>query len=569
MKAEQTQAYPGLLMQAGRYSLIASLSGLLSFFALGFLQNFYPHFGQFVILTVLLNIFFTLVIDFILNRAANVLSSSHNNTPPILVLSLGLALVVLTLQLLLQYPSIFASDFFLPEIRLLPIFLALTILSSGLTMFAMPKTIWLEWQASPFADRIQRNLPGLLLAIAITISTFTLASAFNQPGINNVDNYFDTDSGDWINRLTAQGVDLIPLRAVHPFAFLILRPPAWLLSILLNGNKFYAATLLNSIFGGVCVFLAWLFFKQRTKNTTYALLIAALLGLSSSHLILSVFLETYIFSAAMLIAFMLLLQSGERSLTRLTPVGLLTFGITITNFAQICIAYFSIYPNMKQLLKYIGLVLGAALLLAFAQKITYPSSEPFYVPSNLLNENVYGFNLFESETRLIVSRANVLLRNIFVLNIVAPRPLILLEEAGCVFPCFQTIFMVRATHYIYASYIGFSSLLARIWFFSVALAGFIFIRRSLKFPGQVAIQMALAANILFNFVLHMNYGDDPILYSPDWTYAVVFFFGISYESFANRKSFQATLFVFLVCLLVNNVNLFQKMLDAISPFVGQ
>ena len=406
-----------------------------------------------------------------------------------------------------------------------------------------------------------------MLAAAIAISTFALATAFNHPGINKVDNYFDTDSADWVNRLTASGKDIIPLRPVHPFAFLILRPPAWLLSMILNGDKFYAATLLNSIFGGICVYLTWLFFKHRTNNTAYALLIAALLGLSSSHLLLSVFLETYIFSAAVLIFYMLLLQAGERSLIRLVPVGLLTFGITITNFAQTCIAYFVTFPNFRNLLKYIGIVLGAALILAFAQNIIYPSSEPFYIPSNMLNEHVYGFNPFHSETRLVVSRANVLLRDMFLMNIVAPRPLILLKEAGCTFPCFQTIFMVGGTHYRYASYIGFGSLLARIWFVAIALAGFLFIRRSIKLPQQTAIQIALAANILFNFVLHMNYGDDPILYSPDWTYALVFFFGISYEGFANRKWFQAALLIFIIGLFVNNLGLFQKMLDAIAPFV--
>jgi len=95
----------------------------------------------------------------------------------------------------------------------------------------------------------------------------------------------------------------------------------------------------------------------------------------------------------------------------------------------------------------------------------------------------------------------------------------------------------------------------------------VFIRRVIKLPQQAAIQIALAANILFNFVLHMNYGDDPILYSPDWTYALVFFFGISYEGFANRKWFQAALLIFIIGLFVNNLGLFQKMLDAIAPFV--
>ena len=568
MAEKQTQAYPGLLMQAGHYTLVLALSGFMAFFAVGFLKNFYPLFWQFLTLSILSNILFSLIFDFILNHATSQLKNSPaRHLQSILVLALGLAMVALTIQLLLQYPSIFSSDFFLLNIRLLPIFVTIAILSSGLIMFAAQKTMWREWQASEFANRIQRNLPGLLLAAALTISTFTLATAFNHPGVNNVDNYFDTDSGDWINRLTAGSHDLIPLRPVHPFAFLILRPPAWLLSIILNGDKFYAATLLNSSFGGVCVYLTWLFFQHRTNNATYALLIAALLGLSSSHLILSVFLETYIFSAAVLIFFMVLLQSGERSLARLVPMGLLTFGITITNFAQTCIAYFSIYPNIKNLLKYIGLVVGIAITLAFIQAAIYPSSEPFYMPSNMLNEHVYGFNIFSSEVRLVVSRANVLLRDMFLMNMVAPRPLILLKEAGCTFPCFQTTFMVRGTHYIYASYIGFGSLLARIWFVSVALAGFLFIRKSLKFPQQAAIQIALVANILFNFVLHMNYGDDPLLYSPDWTYALVFFFGISYESFASRKWFQVLLLIFLVCLLVNNLGLFQKMLDAIAPFV--
>jgi len=568
MNEKPKQADTGLPMQAVHYTLVLAFSGFISYFAVGFLKNFYPLFWQFITLSILSNILFSLILDFILNHTTSLLKNSPGqHLQSILVLSLGLVTVALTSQLLLQYPSIFSADFFLPDIQLLPTFLVITILASGLTMFAVQRTAWSAWQNSQLADRIQRNLPGLLLAAAITISTFALATAFNHPGINNVDNYFDTDSGDWINRLTASGKDLIPLRPVHPFAFLILRPPAWLFSTILNGDKFYAATLLNSIFGGICVYLTWLFFKHRTNNTTYALLIAALLGLSSSHLILSVFLETYIFSAALLILFIYLLQSGERSLTRLVPIGLLTFGITITNFAQTCIAYFLTYPNLKNVLKYIVIVLGIAAILAFAQNIIYPASEPFYIPSGMLNERVYRFNLLESEPRLIVSRANVLLRDMFLMNIVAPRPLILLKEAGCSFPCFQTLFMVGGTHYIYASYIGFGSLLARIWFVSVALAGILFIRKSLKSPQQAALQIALVANILFNFILHMNYGDDPLLYSPDWTYALVFFFGISYEPFASRKWFQIPLLIFLICLLVNNLGLFQKMLAAISPFV--
>ncbi len=570
MLEKQTPIDPIQPLPVGRYILVLALSGFISYFGMGFLQNFYTSYWQFILLTILLNILFSLTFDFILGYSANQFKSGlAQHLPSIFVLVLGLAMVVFTIRLLLQYPAVFSSDFFLPNIQSLALFMIVTILSSSLTLLATQRTAWQVWQASALAVRIQRNLPGLLLAVAFIISTFMLATAFNHPDVNNVDNYFDTDSAEWVNRLTADSKDLINLRPVHPFAFLILRPLAWLVSMILNGDKFYAATLLNSIFGGVCVYLTWLSFKQRTDQTAYALLIAALLGLSTSHLVLSVFLETYIFSAAALILFVLLLQSGERSLTRLVPAGLLTFGITITNFAQSCIAYFSMLPNIKTIFKYIVFTLGIALLLAFMQHAMYPVSEPFYLPTNMLHEQVYGFSLFGSEPRLIISRANVLLRDMFLMNIVAPRPLILLKEAGCSFPCFQTIFMVGGTHYRYASYIGLGSLLARFWFLSIVVAGIFFVQKSLKFPQHSAIQIALIGNIVFNFVLHMNYGDDPILYSPDWTYALVFFFGISYEAFANRKWFLMTLFIFLIGLLVNNLNLFQKMLDAIAPFSGR
>jgi hypothetical protein len=119
---------------------------------------------------------------------------------------------------------------------------------------------------------------------------------------------------------------------------------------------------------------------------------------------------------------------------------------------------------------------------------------------------------------------------------------------------------------VISSYVGFGSWLARGWFIALLIAGGLFLWRLLKSPQKPYLQSALLLTILFNFVLHMLYGDDPILYSPDWTYAVVFFFGISYENLSGKKWFQALLLVFLTCLLINNLDLFRKTLEAISPF---
>jgi hypothetical protein len=220
----------------------------------------------------------------------------------------------------------------------------------------------------------------------------------------------------------------------------------------------------------------------------------------------------------------------------------------------------------RSIFLYIAIVIVIAILLAFLQHILYPTSSPFFIPSNLLGERSYGFNIVEAEPRLIVSRINLLLRHFTLFDVVAPRPLILTDEVGCSFPCFQTYYKHRGV-YVISSYVGFGSLLARSWFVALALAGGLYLWKWIKSPRETHLQTALLSIILFNFVLHLFYGDDPMLYSPDWTYAIVFFFGISYENFAGKKVFQAILLGFLVCLLINNLDLFRKILEAISPFV--
>jgi len=543
------------------------LSGLVSFFAIGFLKNFYPYIWQVILLTVLLNLFCALAFELIIEHTAYSLKDRwQEKTILLLTVILGFVFIILTAHLLIQYPKIFLTKFFLPETSLIPLFLVVTFLSQAGAIFLFKKLEQRSWQTSPLAEQIKRNLPGLLLAIAVTIATFAMAICFTYPGINNTDNYFDTDPSDWINRLTANAHDLMVMRPVHPFAFLVFRPLTWLLSIPLNGNKFYAALLLNSMLGGVCILLTWHFFKKRTKNSTFALLVAALLGLSNSHLTLSVFLESYMFSAAALILFLILSQRDEKKLAVLVPAGLLSFGITITNFAQTCILFFMSQPRFKTTIKYISTVLALALALAFVQHVIYPSSEPFYIPASFSQEKYYQFKPLKAKRQLLIGRAEVFARAISLYSIVAPRPLILLEEIGCKTPCSMVFYYTTKGKYFMSSYSGFGNVVVYAWFLLMLIAGGWFLVKFFRSPRSSVLPVALLFNILFNFVLHMNYGDDPMLYSPDWTYAVVFFFGIAYEDIASKKWFQIILLIFLTGLAINNLDLFRKILDAISPF---
>ena len=545
------------------------LGGIVSFFAVAFLQNFYPSFWGFILLTILLNILCAHFFELIRERViAAPKDRWRENILVFFVLGAGVVFLFLSLRLLSHYPKLFAGEFFSLAPTLIVAFLGLTMATKAGMVFLFQKQDGSRWRESRFSAWLFQNLPGLLLASTVIIATFALATAFSRPEFILSDNYFDTDPGDWMNRLTADMDQATVMRPVHPLAFLIFRPPVWLLSLVLNGNKFYAALLFNSMLGGVCVFLTWAFFKQRTKNSTYALLMAGLLGLSNSHLILSVFLESYMFSAVALIVFLLLIQQEEKPLAHLVPAGLFSFGITMTNFIQTCILFFITTPRIKTIFKYVLSVLILAVFLAFIQDSLYPSSDPFYRPLSYSQEQDYRFNLFEAQPQSVGGRANALARSMLMFSVVAPQPLILLEETGCSFPCSMVYYFDKDGVYRISSYEGFGKGLVFGWLILLATAGWLFFKNFRVAPKAFALSTALALTMLFNFTLHMNYGDDFMLYSPDWTYALVFFFGISYESFSEKKWAQSMLLIFLLGLMINNLNLFRELLNAVLPFYG-
>ncbi|HEY2980085.1 MAG TPA: hypothetical protein VGJ22_02805 [Anaerolineales bacterium] len=562
MKSPSAFSLPALL-------LAWPAAACLSFFFVGFIESLYEHALQIFSAGF---IFALLVggLSYFLVRDAISESRQGLRIPWVQLLigaaCLGFALAVI--RLCLQIPAHLDPALIGLESSHLPLFVASQVLALAgayIVLRSLHKRGGADrFQDSPFITFMRDNLPGLLVSGFFLVAYFTLAVAL---GILPDDNFYDTDPISWLNRFTAPATALIEMRPVHPLAFLIFRPLVWLISLPLAGNKPYAALLLNAGAGALCVFLAWVFVKGWSQNRPFALLVAALLGLSTSHLILSASLETYIFSAAVLILFLILSQDEPRALGALIPVGLLSFGITLTNFIQTCILFLAVEFKPVKLLKYGAAVLGLALLLAWVQMQIYPTSQPFYIPSNLLAENRYSYDIGYESVEHTFERAHALGRTITLFSIVAPRPLVLLQEVGCEFPCFKT-YKPRYKADLMNSYVGFGSFLARTWFLLLVSAGGLFAVKLFKSPRSVLLQAGLLACILFNFVLHMNYGDDPMLYSGDWTYAVVFFAALSFRDLAGRKWFQAALLIFIVMLMLNNWRFLQSVLSALSPYLS-
>lgn len=555
-----------------RFLIAWAISGLISFFLVGFFKNFYPGFLEFVLLTVLSNVLLTVVFTHLVEQfTISWKANPRDQIVPIAILLVGLSFLVRMAQLVLDYPRFFSADFFVPAPSSIPIFVGLILVAQGGAAFLLEKSDAYPWEGSPIVSWIKRNLPGLLLAVTISASTYLVITSLVRYDEGFMDMFFQTDSPWWLNYLTLQPDELIPVRAVHPFVLLILRPPVWLISLLLNGDKYHAALLLNSLMGGVCVLLAWLFFKKRTGRTAYALLMAALLGFSNSHLVLSSLLESYIFSAAALITFFLLLQSETTPFWQLVLGGLATFGITVTNFIQTCIGFFLLRKDRFRIFPYVLIVLALAVLLAFVQHSFYPTSAAFYVPGKFqaetpnLNFIRYSDMTREDILRDLVSRVNITFRNTMLFSMVAPRPLIRYNEVNCTPLCFRVIERFRGG-FKFASYVGFGSWLARTWFLGLIAAAVLYLGSLFRSPSAAAMQTVLLLNILFNFALHIVYGEDPLLYTPDWTYALVFFFGMSFERWAGNKWWQVLLLIFIIALTIKNLELFRTIFESMLPF---
>jgi hypothetical protein len=411
------------------------------------------------------------------------------------------------------------------------------------------------------------NRAGIVLATLFFFVYFCFAQSLNFPGYYTRDQYFEMDISDWADRLTDPPVEeILPVRAVHPAVLLFLRPLIWLASVPLNGDKLQAAFALSALAGAGCVFMTWLVVRQRTGNTSYALITASLLGASASHLLLSSMLETYIFSALALIAFCFLLQSGRTSLKSTIPMGVVIFGITVTNLAQACLLYFLKLPRLKAMSAFVSGVVLIVLALNVAQVQLFPFARPLYDPSNLLAERKYGSNLLE--TRQWRGRVNLIARSLLLYGVISPDPYVLTEELGTHVPNFRT-FKITAGEVQVAGYKGFSDFAAKTWIVILGAAILLFAFDLFRRPKSMGYPVSLALCMGFSFGLHILYGDDPMLYSPNWVYALILFISASFERWADNKWLQLAFIVFLGMMIYTNLGLIQQIMSASLPYYGR
>jgi hypothetical protein len=399
---------------------------------------------------------------------------------------------------------------------------------------------------------IAENKDGILLSLIFFCIYFLFASIFNQPAFDVDDIFFDADAYLWRRRFATELVRDYYFRPVHPFVLIIIRPLVAVVSIFFAGKTLYGAFALTAFAGALCVFLVWYFVKHFTNNPLYSLLIAALFGASTAQLVFSSLIETYIFLAATALIFIVLILK-DKPLFLLVIIGLVSFGITVSNFAQTLIVHLFVKRNLKQIIIY-GLIVTAFIVpLTLLNNFVYPDSQPYFW--DITSYQGEGHNQFPST----LQRAIYLGRVMVLHSVVAPQPLILQEEIP-----FLKVWMFRASIKKdpmrisqYETPLG--NTLAYVWLGFMILGGILFLKNIRKQDNPFTITFIVI--MLFNFFLHMRYGKDVFLYSANWTYSLILLLALAWKELAHKKWFQMLLLIFIFFLLMNNLQLILTMLQ--------
>lgn len=461
---------------------------------------------------------------------------------------------IATIYICLQFPEMFLWEYISIPQQYFLTFLLTAIASSFFSYFLVQK-INIE---------IKNGL-GIYLGGMFFLIHLILARALNHPALSYNVVLFEADAGPWMEILASPNSAPIN-RAVHPLSLIIIRPIMRLVSFWMGEHYPLGAMLVVSATAGLCVFMAWLFIKRATNSNTYAFLFAMLLGFSASHLLFGSLTENYIFGAASLIFFFLLIQAKENRFSVLVPASLILFGITITNLAQGVIGLFFNKFNFRRLIQFCVYVLVFGILLTLFTNFLYPKSITyFFNPKDIAVE--FGFVKMsgDSPETNILEKLQVAARTMVLYGIVAPKPIEAISEK----PPFPTIdlktFDIR-THAL-ASYKGLANIPLVLWLILLVGSFFTFIK-NIRTSKHLPLMLGLLGVLGFNFLMHLFYGTELFLYTPYWMYALVFFMALSLSEFAEKTWFQILLSIIVFVIAINNFNFIFSILKAIYPFYG-
>ncbi len=552
----------------GIYSISFLLSLLLAFAAVGFLNEAIKSTFSLILFTGGLTLAGSVFGYYLVRRAAHSFHGGFLSKPLNIILCLTLPLLLSAIILAsVQFPSMFIWEYITVPSNWLGWFTASALAAGILGIGALDqfesRGYYQQFRQTVVFKFIKENLPGIYAGGMFFFINLIIARALNHPALSINTVLFESDAGPWMSILGSPAGDVIN-RAVHPLVLITVRPLVRFVALFMPDQWNLAAMLVVAALSGACVLMAWIFVKRATQADTYAFIFAIMLGSTAPHLFFGSLTDTYIFGMTSLVFFFLLIQARENRFSVLVPAGLLLFGITVTNFAQGVIGLFFNKFGFWRLVRYCMVVIAAAIALTVLTSALYPNSQTFFfVPGDIIFETNFVKPVYESPAERLLERFKIVSRTMLLYGVTAPRPLEIIADK----PPRPTIDLKTfepSTHAL-ASYKGLANIPLALWL--TLLAGsFLFFIKGLRTSPHLPLMLGLLGNLAFNFILHMNYGTELFLYTPFWTYALVFFIALAFADLADKKWFQSILTIFVVVLMINNFWFIFVILRGLAPF---
>lgn len=410
---------------------------------------------------------------------------------------------------------------------------------------------------------------SFLSFLVLLILYFSLGTLIAQTGaLDKVDTFFDMDNNRVIRNMTVIDAREHFRTEVHPFFVLLVNPVGALLAGTL-GSEILGALLLNALLGAFGVFLSFSFFRF-FFDVPDAWLLASIFAFSSSQLLFSILPETATMAVITLlltyILFVFTLRTGRISWFLWVLAGLLSFGVTITNFAQTLILFatalrFSDKQKkciqcLFQAMKLSGITLFLAVILALIQKFCYPTSKLFFLPEIYQpGANVLRFvnleNLYQHPGKVAVQ----LFKYTFLINFFAPIPVL----AGTRFA-----FSLSSEF----SPLGVFGLLIWVFLWLYSLIGKWNSSNQDRASRYMVYGFLLC--LIFNMVLHSVFynakfpGIEYFLYTGNFTFLVWAIWAILNQQFIRRL--RPLLILLLLILAGNNLIVISQIVHAMNMF---
>lgn len=380
----------------------------------------------------------------------------------------------------------------------------------------------------------------------------------------------------------------------HPLFPLLLHPLGSLLATW-TGSMYSAAVAATAFAGALAVAVSMILFARVGMPLRTNVLFSALIGVSASHVVFASLPDTFMFSAVLTLAAVLLVLSRRSSIGWFVAAGVLAFGVTITNIAVIAVLLCAHLKLRSQPMRKPVLVLGASVLLigtglAVFQQRLYPGSRSFYKA-----ESYGGILRYRAALRGMraITRGVELAKHAFLYSLIAPAITTQenqrrVEVAGSMMPlprisCGDFCRWVQRfdgrtpefdRHLPELSFHSDSVLPGYrpavwpgvlLWTALLGLAGYKLASGFRKLP---VLEKGLLAVLAFHWGLHFVYGDDLFLFSAHWTAILVVLTALLLRQYWTSRWFQAALLSLVLFCVAHNGLFVQRVLRIFGGDMG-